>query len=252
MISDLIANLTKQLYPSGRAFRMADNSLLKKLHKALAISEKTAYENSLSILDSILPDNANFTAEDATLWEKRLGLIVSPDVALNNRKFAILTKMTAPGTIKSRQHYLFIQRQLRLANFNVYVFENRFTVNGELVTKRPDEVGAFSLQDIQHGPTILHGNVNHGEGVFPKVANSIRQIDDNSFFVGENLRSTFFIGGANVGDFATVDAKRELEFRQLILRLKPVQTIAFLFVNFDANITPDFSTSDFGSDFNID
>ena len=54
----------------------------------------------------------------------------------------------------------------------------------------------------------------------------------NQFDIGDNYKSTFFIGGAVLGDFANVPFQREKEFRQLVLKLKPDQTIAFIFINF--------------------
>jgi hypothetical protein len=64
------------------------------------------------------------------------------------------------------------------------------------------------------------------------VANSLSASADSSFDIGENYRSTFFIGGEIPGTFADVDANRETEFRQLILKLKPSQTIAYLLINY--------------------
>jgi hypothetical protein len=64
------------------------------------------------------------------------------------------------------------------------------------------------------------------------VANKITQIGDIGFDVGSKKRRTFFIGGETVGSFANVDANREKEFRELILKIKPVQTIGFLFINY--------------------
>ena len=34
-----------------------------------------------------------------------------------------------------------------------------------------------------------------------------------------------------LGDFATIPGSREQEFRQMVLRIKPVQAIAFLFLD---------------------
>jgi hypothetical protein len=55
---------------------------------------------------------------------------------------------------------------------------------------------------------------------------------DNTFDYNSNLERTFFVGGATVGDFATVPISRAQEFRQLILTLKPVQTVCFPLINF--------------------
>jgi uncharacterized protein YmfQ (DUF2313 family) len=105
-IKDKIITLTKQLYPTGRAFKMPVNGYFEKLHKALAVSEAQAYEDAISIKYSLLPDNNNFTADDATDWERRLGLPYSPSSTLSDRKAAILRKLQQPGTNPAKGHKL--------------------------------------------------------------------------------------------------------------------------------------------------
>lgn len=228
-----IKKLTRQLYPTGRAFRMKEGGVLDKLHIALAQSEARAWDDAVSILDSTLPDNDNFTVDDATSWERRLGLVTNGAVPLADRKAAILRKYNHPGTVPARNNWRFVEKQLRDAGFDVYIFENRFSDGmGGYVTVNPltltGGAGAFS---VQHGQ-IQHGQAQHGGGYGHKVANSIYRSIDAYFHTGSNLKSTFFIGGPYVGTFASVDADRETEFRQLILRAKPTQTVAFLFINY--------------------
>lgn len=231
-VLDRIIKLTDQLYPSGRAFKLFKDSELTKLHEALGLSEERAYNDSLAILDAILPDNVNFTIEDTRDWERRLGLITNEDVLLVDRNLAILRKMNHPGTIPARQHFLYLEGQLQAAGFNVFVFENKFPDGGGgIETRTPGVVSGASGTLIQHGP-VNHGSVQHGKSVFDKVVNSINPDIDKNFDIGANLKSTFFIGDDPVGDFADVDAERESEFRQLILKIKPAQTVGFLFINY--------------------
>lgn len=234
-ILEKIKAITKLLYPTGRAFRVKASSDIAKLHDGLAVSENQAMLDAISILDSALPDNSNFTTDDASAWERRLGLPQSV-ASLADRKLAIIRKMNHPGTIIARQHYLYMQGQLRAAGFNVYVYENRFpTYPTGYVTKTPS---AFSLTTypqvaIQHEPYVVqHGDVQHGVTEGNKIANLINPTIDNYFNVSPDYRSTFFIGGPYPGEFANVDADREQEFRQLIFKLKPTQTVGFLLVNY--------------------
>jgi hypothetical protein len=233
-VVDKIKTLTSQLLPTGRAFWNKKGGSFDKLLSGLAASEARAYSDAVSILDSAIPDNANFTAEDATLWEIRLGLITNPLVSLSDRKLAIQRKMNHPGTIKARQNFRYLQEQLQAAGFDVYVYENRFPDGfGGYVTKSPT---AFSLLPYpirynQHGD-FQHGQTNHGGSYSNKIANSVNGSDDLSFSISPNLRSTFFIGGPTPGSWAVVDNNRQIEFRQLVLRIKPVQTVAFLLINF--------------------
>lgn len=232
-LTDTFLSLTKQLYPTGRAFRMFFGSDFEKLSKGLIASEQRAWLDATSILNSALPDNTSFTVDDATDWERRLGLITNPLVSLVDRMAAIQRKMNHPGSIKARQHYLYIQGQLQAAGFNVYVFENIFPDgSGGYITKDPlivdggAGVTSFEYGDREYGDFQLggyYGNI---------IANHIEESLDTIFDVGTNLRSTFFIGAGYLGTFASVDKNRKDEFRQLILKLKPVQEIGYLFVNY--------------------
>jgi len=251
MFNELILKLTKAFYPKGRAFRIPRGSTIEQVHKALAISENLAYESTLSVLDSILPDNPGFTLDDAADWERRLGLITNLATPFADRKLAILRKMNHPGTIKARQHYLYVQGQLQDAGFDVYVYENRFLELGVWVTKTPEEVaGAAVAGKAVHtfdGSFLEHGQVQHGGAFNEKIANSIDRDEDAQFDIGSNYRSTFFIGGPTLGSFATILPSREIEFRQLVLRLKPAQTVAYIFIQY---LGGDFN-DDFNNDFNI-
>lgn len=222
--------LSRQLYPTGRAWKMPKNGWLETLHRALALSENKAYNDMLSFQDTILPDNDNFSVDDASAWEKRLGMIIS-SASLADRKLAIIRKMNHPGTIKARQHYLYVEGQLRAAGFNVFVFENKFPAfPSGYETKTPIQLAGLGGVDQNQHDDFQHGDAQHG-GVWGNlVVNNIRLQDDLPFDVGNNLRSTFFIGGMNAGDYAYVPKVREAEFRQLILKLKPAQTVAYLFI----------------------
>lgn len=226
-----ITSLTKQLYPTGRAFKMPKAGWLESLHNGLRISENKAMMDAMAILNSILPDNDNFTEADATDWERRLGLINSTGNPLADRKLAIRRKIQHPGDIKARQHYLYVQGQLQAAGFDVYVHENRFDDGfGGLITKTPGELAGYAGVDEFQYNDHQYGDAQYGGSWGDKVVNSINRIEDVTFGVGNNLRSTFFIGGINPGDYATVPANQERQFRQLILKLKPVQTVAYLFI----------------------
>ena len=211
---------------------MPKDGFFEKMHVGLILSEVRAYEDGLSVLDSALPDNDNFTEEDATQWERRLGLISNSSVSLANRKLAITQKMAHPGDIYGRQHYLFLERELQAAGFDVYVYENRFPAYPDgYETQTPEEVTGNSFTASQHGD-FQHGDLQHGGSVYPLIANSIDSSIDSSFNLGANLRATFFIGGPTVGSYADVDSERELEFRQLILRVKPTHMIGILLINY--------------------
>lgn len=229
---DKIIALTDQLYPTGRAWKGPAGGWLKSLHYALALSEAQAYSDAVAIHNSILPDNSGFTEDDATDWERRLGMIQQDtSVPLSDRMLAIRRKIQHPGNIKARQHYLYLQGQLRAAGFDVYVFENRFDVYPDSYeTKTPQELSGISaLIGNQYGDN-QYGDAQYGSSWGEFIANHIDVDRDRTFSIGNNLRSTFFIGADPVGTYASIPASRKDEFRQLVLRIKPVQTVAYLFL----------------------
>lgn len=234
-IFNKIVKLSKQLYPLGRVFKMPLGGNLDKLTKGLAVSESTLYDNAIAIFDSMLPDNDNFTSQDATDWERRFGMVQNAVVPLADRKAAIARKMSHPSTISARQHYLYIEGQLRDADFDVYVHENIFPDGGGgFETREPLAVnGGVGADPFQMGEGQL-GDSQLGSFYANKIVNYIDSSLDELFNEGDNLRSTFFIGGdaSDLTIFASVDADRKDEFRQLILKLKPAHTVGYLFVNY--------------------
>lgn len=230
-VIDKIKQLTRQLLPTGRAFKMALDSELQKLNDALAESEKRAWDDMVSIKDSMLPDNDNFTVEDARFWERVYGLISNEDISLDDRKLAIARKMNHPGSEPARQTSTFLQAQLRAAGFDVYVYENRFD-DGMGGFETHDPVTFFGAGDQNQLDDHQLGDAQMGSGYSNLIANYIEQEKDAIFDVGANLRSTFFIGGTPAGQFADVLASRKAEFRELIHHVKPRQTVGYLGVNY--------------------
>jgi uncharacterized protein YmfQ (DUF2313 family) len=252
MLSKFI-QLSKQLLPKGRLFSIPDDGTREKLNNEDAYWNNKASDDIKGILNAILPDNANFTVEDATLWEQRLGLITNTATSLENRKLAIKRKMNYPGNILARQSSDYIQDQLQAVGFDVYVHENLpfQTVENSLgaavgiIQMGEGEMGddnemgnvyeffsdLFSTYEM--GDDAEMGTVEMGGVHFKNiVANRIDEIQDQWHGTGSDNSNIFFIGGEIFGTFADVDETRKDEFRQLILKLKPTQTVAFLLINY--------------------
>lgn len=233
-IYEVLLKLTKQLYPTGRAFKIPYLSDFERLHKALDVGEGNAVKDAIAIQDSVLPDNPNFTTDDATDWERRLGLITNQATALSLRMLAIKNKLNYPTLNPAKEHWQNLEAQLQAAGFNVYVYENRFPLYPTgYFTKTPiDITGDYTLLSyVEHGQ-IQHGQAEHGYWYNNKVANHIDESRDLVFDIGNNFRSTFFVGGNPIGSYASVPTSRKNELRQMILKLKPVQTVAFLFITY--------------------
>lgn len=222
----IILKVTKKLYPTGRAFKIFTGSWKESFYKGLIKSEERAYIDGLAILDSILPDNENFTVEDARLWERRLGIFGNEESTLQERKEAILRKMNFPGVAKARQHFLYLEGELQKAGFPVFIHENTTGTNPAVVIGN-----AFNAV---YSTSIQYGHVQYGTSNLKLVVNSIDQKIDDTFVVVAPYNALFFIGGVILGDFVNIPKAREQEFRQLILSVKSVQTIGILLINYTA------------------
>ena len=268
-IEDAILKLSDQLYPSGRAFAMPmpDNTslifitedgltiitedglndfitengndeggILYRLHRALGKSEERLYTDAVSTYDSIFPDNPNFTEQDALDWQNRLGIYTN-NTDLPMQMLAIIRKMNYPGSTAPRQSAVYLQQQLNAAGFTMLtVYENIFSDGmGGWVSQTPAEVLGISIGQAYYN-NFDYGQLDYGAGYasagITLVANHMNAADDADFVIEPDYKSTFFIAGATISTFANVPASRQAELRQLILTLKPLQTVAFLFINF--------------------
>jgi len=227
-----IDSLTRQLYPNGRAFKIPFGGFFEKMINGLNQSEARVYSDLIGVTDQLFTDSPTFSDIDAARWFDLLGINENDSLTLEQKKQIIFRKVSFTNDIRARQSYLYLERELQLAGFDVYVFENRFDDGmGGLETRTPLEVSGISGDVFQLGDEQL-GDFQLGGASSDLVANHVRASEDSNFDVGSNLRSTFFIGGTPVGQFADVEASRELEFRELILKIKPLQTIAYLFCRF--------------------
>lgn len=210
------------------------SEIRSKINRALSRSENRAISSAENILDQILPDTQFFTEEDATNWERALGLTNGEGTTLEDRKAKITRKISFPGTVPARGDAKYVERELQFAGFDLYVYENRFPVPGspgDYETKTFQEVAGIAGQ-ATHSPLIQHGQIQHGSDNEKKIVNSMDAVVDNAFDVNGNYERTFFVGGSTLGAIGTVPDSRRVELRQLILTLKPVQTVAYMLVTY--------------------
>lgn len=224
-LADIMANLAIDLYPTGRAFTMQKGGVADNMHVALNRSFIRLINSGFSVLDSNLPDNDNFDADDCLLWEYRLGLRTNEALPIQDRRDAILRKMSRGRNVPARQGKEYIEYQLRIAGFDVYVHENTIPY------RTPNDIIAGAANVSQHSDNYQHGlGSEHGDVSFSLIANSSEP--NESFSVGSNLWASFFISSVVLGESAIIPANRELEFRELVLKLKPAHLICFTFVNY--------------------
>ncbi len=230
---DLFHKFTQSLYPTGSAFNLPLNGNFDNLHKAINNSFVRLVQSSRSFIDSQFPDNEKFDIKDCELWEYRLGISASNLTPIEQRRQAIFRKFAYPETAKARFSIPFLQKQITDSGFSVTIHENKFFQGGEWVYKSPSQIAAITLEATRHANSTLHGKGTvHGSTGFEVIANEARNIPEK-FVVGEgNLWATFFLGGATLGTYAAVPSSRQIEFKELILRLKPAHLTAFTFINY--------------------
>lgn len=213
-----ILKLKKQLLPKGRAFKVPANSNFEKLLLGMAGKESQAISDIIGMLDTIIPDNASFSAEDAAQWESFFALAASAE--LDARKAAIYRKMQFPANVKGRQHAKYLEWTLSQAGFDCQVYEWIDIRN--------------KLSSITHSANTQHASsTRHGGMSIPAysgiVANFIKQADEvqipNNI---QNLKNIFWICGKTGFDsFVDVSDDRMDEFRHIILTIKPLHTVAY-------------------------
>ena len=215
----------------------SSGGIFYRLHRALAISWAGTYRAARGVQDAQLPDNPNFTIEDARLWYSWLGLYDSGSVSLADMMAAIRQQMSFPLVPLHKQSPAFIQAQLQAAGFDVYVYKNKFSDGmGGWVTKTPAEVLGADLGVAMHG-AFQHGALEHGQiytpsGTITKIVNYLEESKDATFDIGTNYKATFYLSGASITTFASIPLSRKIEFRQLVLKYKAAQMCGFAFINY--------------------
>jgi hypothetical protein len=215
-----ILKLKKQLLPTGRAFNVPSGGNFEKLLLGLADQESEAYNAAIGLLNCIIPDNEDFSQDDAIRWEKVLSISASEDDSLVNRKAAIYRKMQFPGGVKGRQHKNYLEGQLRAANFNVKIYEY-------------GDVKNFFANTV-HSSDTLHSSITvHGGWNIPSYTGIIANHIDEDMETDvpatlDNLRNIFWIAGDSFSEFVTIPPYRMEEFRHIVLTIKPLHTVAFL------------------------
>ena len=237
IIKETVKQLDDQvnlLYPTGRAWYLPENGVFRKFHKVLNNSILKVRNFAESTINSYFPDNEEFTIEDCEFWENKLGLISSNSLSLQKRREIIYRKIAFPQNIKARQGLLYIQEQIDLYGFNVKIYENIFEDgNGNYYHESTQNLINSATFDIQHGNPTQHGiSTQHGVGLFEVIANNI---DDEVYSIGgnQNLWATFFIASkSSLFQGGSVPFERKKEFKELILKLKPAQLVAFTLITY--------------------
>jgi hypothetical protein len=213
--SEPINTLSSQLYPSGRAWWKQKDGIFDKVHQALALSESRVENDILNLQYDILADSVNISISAIERWEYVFGIKANGTTA--DRLSMIYQRQMFPNNILARQSKSFIEQQLRLAGYNVFIHLNYITPNSAIY-------GLFN-----------YGQKNYGEiaSTYTIVSNEIDETKEVLYSISTiGEKNIFYIGGENYGDYADVPAALKNQFRELVLRLKPAHSVAILNINY--------------------
>lgn len=245
----------ESLYPTGRAFMMKKGGIKASLHEAFNLSISRVYAKSVGLLHKILPDSDIFPVDALERWENIYGIL--PYGSFGDRLAVLKQRFSWPDNKLARASASFIQEQMQLAGFDVYVTYNRFELpsgysanSGNFNSGGANSGGLcetpsrFERQEPAYGwteicanyldaekdasifddpPGLCSGSFNSGGG---------NSQDPKAIDREYQLRGTLFIHGPEYPDIAEIESARKPEFRHTILRLLPAEVVALLYVNY--------------------
>lgn len=212
---DKIKKLNDELYPTGRAWWKKNTSVFYRIHEALSISESRVQSEIVNTQLSIIADNYSVSDISVDRWEEVYGL--NSNGTKPDRIKMIRQRMSYPGNVLARQSGSYIEQQLQIAGFDVYVHYK----------------GAYNPASSVYGG-FVYGDTPYGKpaDIYTICANNVQEDRDVDFNITLSLKACFYICGSNFGDTVSIPQNRKNDFRELILTLKPAHTIAVLFVNY--------------------
>jgi hypothetical protein len=251
---DDLFNLVTSLYPQGRAFDVKKDPFYSAVIRGVIKSYIRTVGDGNAIQVGLNPNDDDFTAEQATILEKRYGIIINKNRPLVDRKATLVARMTDPGLTLAKQHKNYIEYRLQQAGFNVFVHENRFLQ--PFPTSSAYSGAAYSGSSYSGNEGYDYYAIDPGSVASTGKVRNYTKVEDDGEISGQVSasgasysgsawstierdnsdtqwwKSVFFIGGQTFPDSADVEATRIDEFRHLILTLKPVHSRADYIINF--------------------
>lgn len=208
------SSMNSELYPTGRAWWKSVGTTFAKIHEALAIQESKMTSEIINIQNNIFADNTLISDSAISQWMEIFGIISN---GTRDDKIALIKQAQGyPNGVYARQSKNFIESQLQIAGFNVYLHTESHNPNPAI----------YGLQT--YGSTVY---AEEGD-TFTVVANNVDEALDSSFQIANGTTNLFYIGGETFGDTIDIPIERKNEFRELILKLKPAHSVAVLYINY--------------------
>lgn len=207
--------MNRELYPTGRAWWKPKGSVFEKLHEALVIQESKVASEIIDIQYNFFADSTLISDSAISQWMSIFGIVSN---GTRDDKIALIKQAQCyPNGVFARQSSSFIENQLQIAGFDVYLHYNP--------THNPN-AAVYGLQTYGSSVYAEEGDT------FTVVANNVDEALDSSFQIANGTTNLFYIGGAVFGDYVDMPIERKNEFRELVLRLKPAHSVAVLYINY--------------------
>lgn len=234
----MLNDVYKILYPNGAAFKTLEGGFRSKVHESVDYALNEFFEIKDSFFNGLYPDNDLITVEEVDFLSYIYGLEYPDGTTFLEKKDLLLNRMNRSGAANYKQSAIYIEKVLNDFGFDVMVTEN---VNQEI----PAELKTNNV--TQHSFSTPHGfGIQHGLSNFNLISNSQYPKEIYNQGSGNNWAVFFITGKAGLNEAVPVSNSKIIQFRELVLRLKPAHTVALI------NYQPDLLSVDFNNDFNND
>ena len=245
----IFENLIDKLFPTGRAWLQKPFKIMTAIKGGIADELEDARAAALLLKDSIFPSlmDEQFISD----WESRFRLPEQTALTIEERRERLVAQWLS-GTGQTAEH---IQNKLQESGFDVFVTDGvsdaefdsllgeyvlgDFALEGAVIIG--DQVIANPCEQVSTVGTIL-GDFVLGDGFVldknkPRII--VNHIDDsleNEDFCPlavEQYKYVFYVQGGPgpaLGEIATIPAARYKEFREIVLKYKPMNSWVLAFV----------------------
>lgn len=249
----IINDITEKLFPTGRAHKVGKVGDDMKL--ALSDSVDRLNYSIDNLLNGVLPDNSQFNIDWVLRHEKMYALSAYDSDTLQDRIDRIIYHLTPFPRDYGILSLESIQNEIDNSGWGgiLYVHENLGGLYPHDVLPPlsfPPQLGDGQLGDYQLGtfkydvdyPQFYDffqlGGFQLGDSQlnnFPqfnnKIGNSLNKVDD--LFVNLSpIENTFYMCGLNLGDIVVLPKSDEIPLRQLLLDIKPLNSVGFLLIEY--------------------
>ena len=245
----IFETLIDKLFPTGRAWLQKPFKIMTAIKGGIADELEDARAAALLLKDSIFPSfmDEQFISD----WESRFRLPVQSALTIEERRERLVAQWLS-GTGQTAEH---IQNKLQESGFDVYVTDGvsdaefdsllgeyvlgDFVLEGSVVIG--ERVVANPCAQFSSVGTILGDFVLGDNFVLDKnrpriIVNHIDNTLENEEFCPldtEDYKYVFYIQGGPgpaLGEIATIPAARYKEFREIVLKYKPMNSWVLVFL----------------------